>query len=218
MLNEDKKLPETWVKIFALEIIRGLSYLHSNGIIYGELKPSTILFNEYSNLKLSDFGRARKISDYMNPGQENYAKNKSGSPYYMAPELFQDDGVYSFSSDLWSFGWLLFEFLTGKVPFNSNSLNKLMKMIQDDPPPLNMLNISKDLLSIISLCLEKDPSKRITWDELLNNPYWGLEGKELFDSLILPQEPQFEEYLAKYGKKKKILEIEKKPDFKRYLL
>lgn len=92
-----------------------------------------------------------------------------------------------------------------------------MKMIQDDPPPLNMLNISKDLLSIISLCLEKDPSKRITWDELLNNPYWGLEGKELFDSLILPQEPQFEEYLAKYGKKKKIFEIEKKPDFKRYL-
>ena len=47
MLNEDKKLPESWVKIFALEIIRGLSYLHSNGIIYGELKPSTILFNEY---------------------------------------------------------------------------------------------------------------------------------------------------------------------------
>jgi serine/threonine-protein kinase ULK4 len=84
--------------------MKGLSYLHSNGIIYGDLKPSTILFNEYNGLKLADFGRARKINDYINPEQESYAKAKTGSPYYMAPELFQDDGVYSFASDLWSFG------------------------------------------------------------------------------------------------------------------
>ena len=215
MLNEDKKLPESWVKIFALEIIRGLSYLHSNGIIYGELKPSTILFNEYSNLKLADFGKARKISDYMNPGQETNARNKSGSPYYMAPELFQDDGVYSFASDLWSLGWLLFEFLTGKLPFSSNSLNRLMKMIQDEQPPLNLLTVSKDLFNIIWLWLEKDPSKRITWEELLNNPYWGSEGKELFDALILPPEPQFDDYLLKYGKKKKIWEKGRKEELKR---
>jgi serine/threonine-protein kinase ULK4 len=62
------------------------------------------MINEYNNLKLSDFGRARKIADYINPGQENYARAKTGSPYYMAPELFEDDGVYSFASDLWSFG------------------------------------------------------------------------------------------------------------------
>lgn len=104
MLNEDKLFPESTVKHFAFEIMKGLSYLHSNGIIYGDLKPSTILFNEYNGLKLADFGRARKITDYINPGQENYAKAKTGSPYYMAPELFQDDGVYSFCSDLWSFG------------------------------------------------------------------------------------------------------------------
>ena len=109
-------------------------------------------------MKLADFGKARKISDYMNPGQETNARNKSGSPYYMAPELFQDDGVYSFASDLWSLGWLLFEFLTGKLPFSSNSLNRLMKMIQDEQPPLNLLTVSKDLFNIIWLWLEKDPS------------------------------------------------------------
>lgn len=104
LITEDKKLPEQCVKNFAMDIMRGLSFLHSNGIIYGELKPSNILLNEYNSLKLADFGRSRKISDYTNPGQESYAKSKSGSPYYMAPELFQDDGVYSFASDLWSFG------------------------------------------------------------------------------------------------------------------
>ena len=57
--------------------------------------------------------------------------------------------------------------------------------------------------------------KRITWEELLNNPYWGSEGKELFDALILPPEPQFDDYLLKYGKKKKIWEKGRKEELKR---
>jgi len=104
MLTEDKKFLEPCIQHFAFEIMKGLSFLHANGIIYGDLKPATLMINEYNNLKLSDFGRARKIADYINPGQENYARAKTGSPYYMAPELFEDDGVYSFASDLWSFG------------------------------------------------------------------------------------------------------------------
>lgn len=105
MFNEDKKFPEETIKHFAFEIIKGLSHLHSNGIIYGDLKPVTLLVNEYNELKLADFGNAKKITDYINPEQEGYAKSKIGSPYYMAPELFEDQlGVYSFASDLWSFG------------------------------------------------------------------------------------------------------------------
>lgn len=140
MLSEDKKFPEDTTKHFGVEILKGLCYLHTNGIIYGDLKPSTILFNEYNELKLADFGRARKITDYINPGQESYAKAKTGSPYYMAPELFTDHGVYSFCSDIWSFGCLLFEFLTGKPPFNSNSLNKLIKLITEEPTPVHLLD------------------------------------------------------------------------------
>ena len=115
-------------------LIAGLGWLHANEIIYADLKPSTVLLNEYNNLKLCDFGLARKTTDHMNPGKDSYPQGKTGSPYYMAPELFTEGGVYSFASDLWSLGCVLFEFVTGKPPFHSSSLNKLMKMIQTDSP------------------------------------------------------------------------------------
>lgn len=212
MLNEDKKFPEPCVKHFSFEIMKGLSFLHSNGIIYGDLKPSTLLINEYNNLKLSDFGRAKQITDYINPGQESYAKAKTGSPYYMAPELFQDDGVYSFASDLWSFGCLLFEFLSGRPPFSSSSLNRLIKMITEDPVPIHTLGGSAEIKEIISLLLEKDPAKRITWEELIEHPYWDENDTKEFGYLRFPEEPQFEAYLQKYGKTKRIPRSKKKQE------
>ena len=198
MLSQDKKFPEPCAKHFGLEIVKGLAYLHTNGIIYGDLKPSTLLFNEYNSLKLADFGKARKITDHMNPDQESYARAKTGSPYYMAPELFQDDGVYSFASDLWSFGCLMFEFLTGKPPFSSSSLNKLIKMIQEDPVPLHILQSSNELQDLISQLLEKDPLKRIGWEELLEHPYFS-ERIENLSSLKFPNQPQFDEYIRNRG-------------------
>ena len=63
IIDTDKKLPEESVKKFGYELIEGLSYLHANAIIYSDLKPSNILINEYNNLKLSDFGLSKKISD-----------------------------------------------------------------------------------------------------------------------------------------------------------
>ncbi|CAI2363171.1 unnamed protein product [Moneuplotes crassus] len=204
MLNEDKMFPEEITKHFGVEIMKGMYYLHSNGIIYGDLKPSTILFNEYNELKLADFGRAKKITDYINPGQETYAKAKTGSPYYMAPELFQDEGVYSFCSDIWSFGCLLFEFLTGKPPFNSNKLNNLIKLITEEPTPIHLLRCSPELKEMIGLMLEKDPADRITWEELIQNPYWQEEELNALDVDRLPEEPQFEAYLKRMGTTRRV--------------
>jgi len=107
--------------------MNGLGFLHSNEIIYCDLWPSTILLNEYSKLKLSDFGFSRKTTDYMNLTWDS--TGKQGSPYYMAPEVFLDGGIYSFASDLWSFGCMLYEFIAGRPPFFSNSLKELIRMI-----------------------------------------------------------------------------------------
>jgi serine/threonine-protein kinase ULK4 len=87
MIDDDKKWPEDSVSKLGFEIIEGLSYLHSNGVIYADLKPSNILINEYNILKLCDFGLSKKISD-LNQPESDPTKPKAGTPYYMAPELF----------------------------------------------------------------------------------------------------------------------------------
>lgn len=73
--------------------------------------------NEYSTLKLCDFGLAKKLVDLNTSDPEQSGKPKSGTPYYMAPELFADEGVYSFYSDVWALGCILYELATGKPPF-----------------------------------------------------------------------------------------------------
>lgn len=103
VIELDKKLPEETIKKFGRDLSQGLYYLHANGIVFCDLKPSNILINEYNTLKFCDFGLARKLSDLATAATgkgedslEMKADKKSGTPYYMAPELFADEGVHSF--------------------------------------------------------------------------------------------------------------------------
>lgn len=76
------------MKKFGRDLSQGLYYLHANSIIYADLKPSNVLMNEYNTLKLCDFGLAKKLMDLVQPENNQNNKPKSGTPYYMAPELF----------------------------------------------------------------------------------------------------------------------------------
>jgi len=130
LIEQDKVLPEETVKKFGRDLSQGLYYLHANSIIYCDLKPSNVLLNEYSTLKLCDFGLSRKLQDLTatktDDDQAEDNKAKSGTPYYMAPELFADDGVHSFQSDIWALGCVLFEMATGKPPFSASGLKDLI--------------------------------------------------------------------------------------------
>mmetsp|Transcript_18758 Transcript_18758/g.17898 ORF Transcript_18758/g.17898 Transcript_18758/m.17898 type:complete len:87 (+) Transcript_18758:498-758(+) len=83
----------------------------------------------------------------------------------MAPELFQDTGVHSFFSDFWSLGCVLYELATGKPPFCSSSLKDLITMILEGEFP-RIDNFSREFNDLMGRLLEKDPIKRISWDEL----------------------------------------------------
>lgn len=66
IIEQDKRLPEETVRKFAFELVEGLSYLHANGILFCDLKPSNVLLNEYGVLKFADFGLSKKLSDFTN--------------------------------------------------------------------------------------------------------------------------------------------------------
>lgn len=141
MIRLDQAMPETACRRFARDILHGLQFIHSRGYIYGDLKPSNILVNEYGTLLLCDFGLSKKVmteDEYAKQSADAASANgKRGSPYYMSPELFYSDGIHSFASDLWAFGAVLYELATGRPPFYSKSLEDVVtQILESDPKPL----------------------------------------------------------------------------------
>jgi len=116
----------------------------------------------------------------------------------MAPELFHDQGVHSFYSDFWSLGCILFELASGKPPFSSNSLKDLITMVVEGDCPLPVEGTSNDFNDLLRRMLEKDPIKRINWEEIRTHPFWGNGGLEI-TKRIYPQQTQFEAYLRLRG-------------------
>jgi serine/threonine-protein kinase ULK4 len=195
LLNQDKHLPESTVRHFGYDLMTGLLYLHRNGIIYADLKPSNVLFTEDGILKLSDFGLAKRIVDLVTcASEQNHAKR--GTPYYMAPELFQEDGVYSFYSDLWSLGCVMYEMITGSPPFTAEAFQDLIhEILTYDPPQIS--GVSPELEDLLQNLLQKDPAKRITWEELVCHTFWGDYSRSLDE--VLPSQPHYEANLVKRG-------------------
>lgn len=81
LIEQDKTLPENVVRNFIIEILQGLQYCHSKGIVVCDLKPASILINEYGNIKIGDFGSAKTLMDLTHSQNES----KKGTPSYMAP-------------------------------------------------------------------------------------------------------------------------------------
>lgn len=104
-----KKFDEETSKFYAAQVILAFEYLHNIGIIYRDLKPENILLQCDGYLKITDFGFCKKIN-------RNRTYTFCGTPEYVAPEIIMHKG-YSFSSDWWSLGILVFEMNAGYAPF-----------------------------------------------------------------------------------------------------
>ena len=95
----------------------------------------------------------------------------------MAPELFQDGGVYSYQSDFWSLGCILLELATGKPPFYSNTLKDLIQQMRVQEVPV-VKHFSPEFNDLVLKILQKDPVNRIWWDELKKHPWWTTPVKD----------------------------------------
>ena len=102
--------------------------------MYCDLKPSKILLNEYGTLKFSDFGLAKRIVDLIQSPEEIKEGSKKGTPSYMSPELFEEDGVFSMQSDIWALGCLIYEMAVGKPPFESDTFQGLVQKVTHEEP------------------------------------------------------------------------------------
>ncbi len=136
---------------FLREIAKGLSYLHESGIVHRDLKPGNI-FYENGMVKIGDYGLTKAI----NHTQHSAQTITVGTVHYMAPEI--GEGKYDFSIDIYALGVLLYEMLTGQVPFFGASPGEiLMKHMAHEP---DLTGIDPTFTKVIKKALAKDPSQR----------------------------------------------------------
>ena len=107
----------------------------------------------------------------------------------MAPELFQDGGVYSYASDFWALGCVLYECYNSRPPFEGKEFTELVNSILSDPVPPLSGNPSSSFSDLINALLQKDPSKRIKWQELIIHKFW----RRNLTPVQLPPQPAFDE-------------------------
>ncbi|NDJ84330.1 MAG: serine/threonine protein kinase [Chloroflexi bacterium] len=118
---------------FAIQICAGIGYAHRAGLVHADVKPQNILVVENDRVKVTDFGIAQALT--MTTPQERQ-KIVWGSPHYFSPE--QAQGEYpSPASDVYSIGVVIFEMLTGRLPFKGNDQKELAQaQFSDTPPPI----------------------------------------------------------------------------------
>jgi preprotein translocase subunit SecG len=152
MLNDAPSgMGEQKTAFFLREIAKGLSYLHECGIVHRDLKPGNI-FYENGYVKIGDYG----LSKLINTGRHSQQTITVGTVNYMAPEI--GAGCYDRSVDIYALGILLYEMLTGQVPFfGSSPAEVLMKHMTAEP---DLRNISEPFKRAITKALTKDPKER----------------------------------------------------------
>ena len=166
MSNEGRFTPEK-----ALEYIRviasAVGAAHANGIVHRDLKPLNIMIQKTGSvreqIRILDFGLAKiKSADLLGSFVGAKTTGIIGSPYYMAPEQWSDEETDK-KCDIYSLGIILYQMLTGDVPFKGSSIPAIMKKhLMTAPPPLAIsgTGISPQLERVVYHALEKDPKNR----------------------------------------------------------
>jgi len=139
------------------DVADALSYAHDKGVVHRDIKPANIMLLKTGVVKITDFGIARITATSQT--QTGVVK---GTPFYMSPEQISGEKVDG-KSDLFSLGVMMFQLLTGIVPFKGDSpaalMHQILNMPHPDPRDTNP-KIVKPLVKIIDKLLEKDTSKR----------------------------------------------------------
>ncbi len=157
-LPEDTSLPLFRVSDYLQQIANSLDFAHQHNIIHRDLKPSNILFREDGTIALADFGIARDIDTRLTQSGTIF-----GTADYMSPEQFLDTAKVDKASDVYSLGVVVFEILTGSLPFTGNSPGEIEMAHRNSPLPQIQTydpSLPASLQRVMEKALAKDPAER----------------------------------------------------------
>ena len=158
----DKKGKLSWKEacLYTVQILRALEHTHSKDVIHRDIKPQNIILQRNGEIKVTDFGIAKTPHEAVTDGRDRAI----GTVYYISPEQASSKET-TFASDLYSVGIMLYEMVTGVLPFTAENLLEIaMMQINDDPG--NPCDITPDLpygvAQIIKKAMEKNPANRFS--------------------------------------------------------
>ena len=146
-----------------------MRHMHSQGVIFRDLKPENLLIDKKGHIRLADFGLAKQNEQGM--GKKDFkAQSFCGSPAYLPPEMLKKQGV-SKSGDVYQIGVVLYEMLVGIPPFYNDNMKILYENIEKGKLKLPKY-LSNEAKNCLKRMLNKDPKKRPNLDQLLSDPFF----------------------------------------------
>ncbi|XP_046949101.1 ribosomal protein S6 kinase alpha-2 isoform X2 [Lynx rufus] len=184
-LSKEVMFTEEDVKFYLAELALALDHLHGLGIIYRDLKPENILLDEEGHIKITDFGLSKEAIDH-----DKRAYSFCGTIEYMAPEVVNRRG-HTQSADWWSFGVLMFEMLTGSLPFQGKDRKETMALILKAKLGMPQF-LSTEAQSLLRALFKRNPCNRLGAgldgvEEIKRNPFFmTVDWNKLYRKEIKP--------------------------------
>lgn len=167
------------VKSYTRQMLKGLVYLHQNGIIHRDIKGGNVLVDEHGTVKLADFGASTRTTSF---GETQVTSTIKGTPYFMAPEVLMQS-KYGRKGDIWAVGCTMIQMLTGEPPWKDRNIQSLVQlhmllMQWDKGPPPYDCEVTAECKECLDLCFIKNEADRPKASQLLECKFFTDELEE----------------------------------------
>ena len=201
MTGINTSLPIDLAHKYFRDLIRGVVFMHSKGIVHRDIKPENLLLGEKGVLKICDFGCSEMVgfsgatNVTTNRGSGGLIQDVKGTPAFMAPELLLGtttfDDVSPYACDIYSIGAVLFMFIEGRPPYwERNEIEMVERMRRGLPPSFsNKVRHLPNLHMLLLELLQQDPKQRIALKEVVTHQWTTMEGSApVFETVQLMEE------------------------------
>lgn len=207
VLKKIGSFDEECTRFYGAQILDAIEHMHNRGVIHRDLKPENVLLDDQMHIKITDFGTAKLLPDPRKPKdpskpydpstaaeeeEANRARSFVGTAEYVSPELLTDKNACK-ASDLWAFGCIIFQLLTGRPPFKAGNeyltFQKIVALEYDFPP--GFPPAARDLVERL---LVLDPSRRLSIEHIKNHEFF--DGVRWGRGLWRMKAPRLKPYIA----------------------